>query len=81
MGNIKTATILDTRRIKQDKTYPVKLRVTFERKQQYYSLPYNLTEKDFQRVMFNSRLSEEDKNLKRKIMAFENKAIDVIDKL
>ena len=45
MTSAKTATVLDTRKIKKDNTYPVKLRVTFERKQKYYPTPYDLTKK------------------------------------
>jgi site-specific recombinase XerD len=81
MGTVKTATILDTRKIKMDHTYPVKLRVTFERKQQYYSTPYNFTDNDFERIMFGKKLSEDEKVLKKKITAFENKAIDIINNL
>ncbi len=57
----KTATVLDNRRKKQDGTFPVKLRVTFERKQQYYPTPCDLTEKEFERVMFSKRLTETEK--------------------
>lgn len=81
MANVKTATIIDTRRIKQDNTYPVKLRVTFERKQLYYPTPYDLNEKEFERVMFSKRLTEDEKNLKKRITAFENKASDIIKNL
>ena len=78
MATVKTATILDTRRVKNNLAYPVKLRITFERKQRYYSTPYDLTEKEFERVMFSKRLSEDEKTLKKRITAFENKAIDTI---
>ena len=46
-----TAIILDKRRLRQDGTYPVKLRVTHDRKQRYYSTKISLTESDFERVM------------------------------
>ena len=78
MATVKTATILDTRRVKNNLAYPVKLRITFERKQRYYSTPYDLAEKEFERVMFSKRLSEDEKILKKRITAFENKAIDTI---
>ena len=79
MALIKTNTVLDTRRIKQNKTYPVKIRITFERKQQYYPTPYSLTESNFEKIMFGKRHSEAEKLLKQKITAFENKAIEVIE--
>lgn len=74
-----TATvILDTRRIKADLTYPVKLRVTFERKQKYYPLPFDFSQTKFEQIMYNKRLSESDNILKKKVTAFENKAHDII---
>jgi integrase/recombinase XerD len=78
MQMAKVATILDTRKVKQDSTYPVKVRVTSNRKQQYYATPYSLTQKDFDRVLYNKRLNDDDKLLKKKITAFENKAADAI---
>lgn len=78
MTVVKTCTLLDTRRKKNDNSYPVKLRVTFDRKQKYYATPYDLGEDEFKRVMFGQRLSEDDKTLKKRISAFENKATDII---
>lgn len=47
-----TSIFLDTRREKKDKTYPVKLRITFHRKRKYYSITKkSLTESDFEKVM------------------------------
>ncbi|CAN5661265.1 site-specific integrase [soil metagenome] len=77
----KAAIVLDTRRIKQEGTFPIKLRITFERKQKYYPTPYDLTEKEFDRVMFSRRLSDSEKELKKKITAFEIKAADIIKEL
>jgi integrase/recombinase XerD len=59
----------------------ISLRVTFERKKKYYATPYSLNEKEFQKVMFGSRLSDKEKELKMKIQDFENKAISIIEKL
>jgi integrase/recombinase XerD len=81
MQMANTTTILDVRKIKQDGTYPIKVRVTFSRKQRYYPTPYSLTKKDFERVMFSKRLTEDEKTLKKKITAFENKAVEAIEKL
>ncbi len=78
---VKAATVIDTRRIKQDGTYPVKLRLTSERKQQYYPTPYDLTKEDFEKIMFGKRLNEKEKTLKKQIAAFENKAADIINTL
>lgn len=81
MALVKAATVLDTRRVKQDGTFPVKLRITFERKQQYYPTPYDITKTEFERVMFSKRLNDAEKSLKKSIAAFENKAIDIIEAL
>jgi integrase/recombinase XerD len=75
---VTTAMALDTRSIKVDKTYPVKLRITFERKQRYYPTPHNFNEKDFERIMFGKRLAANDKTLKDSILDFESRAIDII---
>jgi site-specific recombinase XerD len=47
-----TSLYLDSRRIKIDNTFPVKLRVTFQRKRKYYSiLKESLSKEDFEKVM------------------------------
>ncbi len=76
-----TALIIDKRRLKQDNTYPVKLRITFDRKQKYYSTAFNLTEKEFLCIMYGKRLTTNEKNLKAGIQAYENKATDIIKNL
>lgn len=50
--------ILDQRRQKQDGTYPVKLRVTYQRQQRYYSTGINLTGEQWAKV--NSLKPRED---------------------
>ncbi|MBC7383676.1 MAG: site-specific integrase [Bacteroidia bacterium] len=77
----KTSTVLDTRKIKKDSTYPVKLRITFERKQVYYTIPEFLTELEFRKVMYGLKLTKAEKDLKIKITAYENKAIGIIKNL
>ena len=77
MATVKTAIILDTRRAKKDGTYPVKLRVTFERKQQYYTTPHDLTKNDFKRAIYGERQTKAEKILKGKIEDFENKAPEI----
>ncbi len=82
-GNVsaKTAIVLDSRRAKADNTYPVKLRITFERKQKYYPTNKNLTNTEFDRLMTGKRLSDQEKETKYSVEAFEKKAIDIIDGL
>ncbi len=77
----KAAIILDTRRKKGDNTYPVKLRITFERKQKYYPTEYSFTDEQFTRAMFGKRQTESEKESKRSIQAYEDKATKIINKL
>ncbi len=76
-----TALIIDTRRLKKDNTFPVKLRITFDRKQKYYPTAFNLSEKEFLRIMYGNRLSTTEKNLKAVVQAYENKATEIIKDL
>lgn len=85
-----TATIFhDTRRIKKNGLHPVKLRVTFNREQQYYPTKVDLSQLDFSRIKDIENLDRsiplperrELKSLKLKIDAILVKAHEVIDKL
>lgn len=72
---------LDTRREKQNGSYPVKLRITFDRKQKYYGLPgYSFTKEDFKRIT-GDRPRGQAKDDQLRLIAIEQKAIDVIDSL
>ncbi len=77
----KTAIIQDTRRVKAFKKYPIKLRLTFDRKQNYYSTPFDLTKVEFEKIMYGRRLNESEKNIKQSILDFETKAIDILQQL
>ncbi len=77
----KTSIVLDTRRKKQNGLYPIKLRVTFERKQAYFQTPHDLTENGFKRVMYGERQTDKEKQLKKKIQAYEEKAAGIIENL
>ncbi len=76
-----TSIFLDKYHPKSHNECAISLRVTFERKKKYYATPYGLTEKEFQKVILGSRLSDKEKELKMKIQDFENKAIAIIEKL
>lgn len=79
---VKTAIILDTRRAKANNTYPVKLRLTFERKQKYYPTNIDLTIKEFERLHETGvRFNDKEKALKLKIASFETKAIHIVENL
>lgn len=69
--SVTTCVILDTRRIKtKSNTYPVKLRVTFERKSQEYQTFFDLTLEEYQKLS-TSRLSEKLKDVREKIREIE----------
>jgi integrase/recombinase XerD len=48
--DVTTAIILDKRRIRKDKKYRVKLRITHERIQKYYPTKFTLTEMEFELI-------------------------------
>lgn len=75
-----TAIILDTRRAKQDGAYPVKVRITFQRKRKYYSTGIDLTQEDYQKV-YGSNPRKEYKELKLRFNTMEKRAADVIKDL
>ncbi|MBA7536633.1 Tyrosine recombinase XerC [subsurface metagenome] len=79
MEKVLTAIILDTRRSKMDNTYPVKLRVTYQRERKYYNTGYSLTKEDFNRVIGKPRGELKDSRLR--LNKIEQDAINIIDKL
>ena len=81
MNSVTTAIILDTRRQKKDGTYPVKLRVTFRRKQKMYGTVFSLTQEDFDKAMVDPKPRKENKEIMLKLTTVEKRAIDIIDKL
>jgi len=78
---IQTSIYFDSRRIKKDGTYPIKLRVTYNRRQRYYNTGISMTEEKFKHVTEDIKPREEYKKIKLEFASIENKAQDVIDKL
>jgi len=76
-----TSIFLDTRRLKKDKTFPVKLRVTFQRKSHYYDTDYSMTVSDFETIMKSEKLRGENKDIKFDLMNIEDKAMTVIEEM
>jgi len=72
--------ILDKRRPKKDGLYPVKIRVTLNRIQKYYPVGMDLIESDFDRIQ-NSSVRKELRIHKNKIIDWESKAKNILDKL
>jgi len=80
MSKVTTAIWLDTRREKQDGTYPVKLRVTYRRKRKYYGTDHSFTKADFKSVT-GPRPRGEYKDLQLELNIIEQKARDIIKTL
>jgi len=75
-----TAIVLDTRREKANGTYPVKLRVTYQRKQVYYPTRFDLSKDDFDKL-FTPKPRDQYKKMLLELTSIENKAKDIIDEL
>jgi integrase/recombinase XerD len=71
--------IQDTRRIKINKTYPIKLRITFNRKQRYFSTGIDLKEGEWEVLNNAHRLQKEQKTLREKLIGMQGKAQGIID--
>ncbi|MBD1399046.1 site-specific integrase [Pontibacter sp. JH31] len=85
-NKVSTSVILDSRRQLKDGTYPVKLRVTFQRKQKYYPVindkgePFAFTESDYDKVRDpKARGSYKEDALS--LNSIEKRATDAIEKL
>lgn len=76
-----TKIILDTRRKRNDDLYPVKIRITYQRTQRLYPTGQNLSEEKFNDIVTSNSLGGKDKKLKMILNQYEQKAIDVIEKL
>ncbi|MFV0506288.1 MAG: tyrosine-type recombinase/integrase [Bacteroidales bacterium] len=80
MIGITTAIILDTRAKRKDGTYPLKLRLTYERNQKYLHLKRYLSESNWNKYNKGSRLTSELKELSFFLKHIESKAIDIANK-
>ena len=78
--NATTAIILDKRIKRKDDTYAVKLRITYNRTQQYYPLNIHLTAEDWEKVQQPNPRGE-SKQHKLVFNNFEQKAVEIIRNL
>jgi site-specific recombinase XerD len=76
-----TKIVLDTRRIRKDNLYPVKIRVTYQRTQKLYPSGLYMSEEKFNEILTSNKLGNKDKKSKMILNQFEQKANDVIGKL
>lgn len=72
--------VLDKRRQKNDKTYPVKLRVIFKGSPRYYSTGYDMTVEDFDKTM-SKRPRGEAKEIRQILEAKKTHAQRIADML
>ena len=73
-----TALVLDTRREKKNGTYPVKVRVTFNREQQYYPTGIDLLPEEWEMVS-SEKPRKEYKKIKETLAGIQGKAKEIID--
>lgn len=71
--------IQDTRRIKKNETYPIKLRITLNRDQRYFLTSVDLREEEWKNLNNGLRLQKEQKALKEKLVGIQGKAQGIID--
>ena len=71
---VRIKIVLDTRREKNSGTFPVKLRVTFNRKSEHYTTIYDITESDFKKFSAH-RISDSLIALKETLNSIEVDAI------
>jgi len=77
---VTTAIILEKRTKKKDCTYPVKLRITYERKQRYFNTGFSLSKKDFSKVT-TEKPRGEYKEIGLELARIESKANDLIKEM
>lgn len=78
--SVATAIVLDTRRIKASKKYPVKLRVNHQRITNYYPTIFDLREEDYGKLSA-TRVSQELQDVRDKLKEIERTALNVLEKL
>ncbi|MBD0283919.1 MAG: site-specific integrase [Flavisolibacter sp.] len=78
--SVATAIILDTRRIKENNKYPVKLRVNHQRVTNYYPTVFDLSEEDYQKLSA-TRVSQELQSVRDKLKQIERTATNALEKL
>ena len=78
---VSTSIVLETVRQKIDGSFPAKLRVTFRRKQLYYSTGMSFTKKEFEQTWLTTKPRNENKQNQLYLQAIEKKAVDIIDSL
>ena len=88
MSTLAVKVVLDTRRAliknagSKDPIYPIKLRVTYARKQRYYPLDVNAVSKaDWEKIQSGQRMSKSQREVFHTIREYEGRAIEITDTL
>jgi len=71
----------DTRRSKNDGTFPIKIRVTHERVTKYYETVFSITETEYSKIFLGKRLDADQKKTKTKVNSLIEKAESIIKDL
>lgn len=81
--NFQIGLFLDTRRLKANNKYPVKLRVftAKPRKQKLYATDFEYTEDDFKSIWLTTKPRKENKEARQDLKAIESMAFDIAAKL
>ncbi len=81
LSQATAAVVHDTRNKKKDGTYPLKLRVIFERRVVYFGIGVSLTDAEF-KLLNTTRIKDERlKNFKYVITDVERRASEILDRL
>jgi integrase/recombinase XerD len=72
---------LDSRRQKNDGTYPVKLRVFYRKNQRLYKTAINCTEEDYNSAIVSTKVRKEFLELRTKLQAVELKSKKIISSM
>lgn len=70
---------LDTRRKTKDGNYPVKIRVTHNRRSKYFGTKVNLDQESFDKVVRGTYLGDDLKKVKKKLNSLHEKVIEIIE--
>lgn len=77
---VNISAFLDKRRQKKDNTYPLKLRLTVDRKRYYYPIT-DITEKDWLKIEKGKYLSDDQRSVQIKVSETLSKAQEAIDRM
>ena len=79
--NVTVNFLLDTRRSKKDKKYPLKITIYFEGYKKRYNTGIDLTEDDWEKLNGSKLRDDSLKMIKRKIEVKRKKAEDIVEKM